>query len=339
MRMVFILVLATACGNTAPPGRESTRPPVATPHNKSNPHSAKQNVPPRGRVQKSPKPQGTAKPAQVVRVPETLLISVPEARKLYPWPRTAKQYEPLSRRYPVPAGYSRVSLKKGSWGWWLRHLPMRKKGTIPRNFRGEAIADYQQFMSGVIDLDIGNKDLQQCIDTIIRLRAEYLWVSGKKQAIGFRIRGNHKFFWYQWKRGLRPQIKGGLLSFVKTKRPGYSRSYFYAYLDHLYMTTGTIHHRGKKQVPAAQAAPGDYFVTIHPRPIMGGAGHAVIILDMATNSSGARVALIGQGDIPAQDFHVVKNVNGAKWFPLPAPTSTKAFLWPTEFFWQDLKGF
>ena len=72
---------------------------------------------------------------------------------------------------------------------------------------------------------------------------------------------------------------------------------------------------------------------------MGGAGHAVMIVDMARTEKGRVLALLGEGDIPAQDFHIMKTESGGDWFLLPAPDFKDAFLWPTPFTWKDLKGF
>jgi gentisate 1,2-dioxygenase len=38
----------------------------------------------------------------------------------------------------------------------------------------------------------------------------------------------------------------------------------------------------------------------------GSPGHAVVVLDVATDTDGAIYALLGQGFMPAQEFHVVK---------------------------------
>jgi len=45
-------------------------------------------------------------------------------------------------------------------------------------FSGEKIAN-QNNHEAVFNLDVGNQDLQQCADAIIRLRSEYLFKSKK----------------------------------------------------------------------------------------------------------------------------------------------------------------
>ena len=47
----------------------------------------------------------------------------------------------------------------------------------------------------VIDLPTGNKDLQQCADVVMKLRAEYLFNSEKYNAIAFM---DYSGKWYKW---------------------------------------------------------------------------------------------------------------------------------------------
>jgi hypothetical protein len=54
---------------------------------------------------------------------------------------------------------------------------------------------------------------------------------------------------------------------------------------------------------------GDVFVT------GGSPGHAVIVVDMAVNKAGAKVFMIAQSYMPAQDIHILKNKNNEKMSP------------------------
>jgi len=84
----------------------------------------------------------------------------------------------------------------------------------------------------------------------------------------------------------------------------------------VYAGTRSLGRDSRPVGPAETLDGGDFFV----RP--GSPGHAVMVLDVATDSRGRRYGLIGQGFTPAQELHVVADPgNSAKahvWFPLPS---------------------
>ena len=62
----------------------------------------------------------------------------------------------------------------------------------------------------------------------------------------------------------------------------------------------------------------------------GSPGHAVILLDIAEDAHGRRVALVGQGFMPAEDIHVLTtNKPGVTldgfWFVLDGPLDTPSW--------------
>ena len=54
----------------------------------------------------------------------------------------------------------------------LRALPLEPKGSKVQLFNGNE-KPYQAGAYAIIKIDIGNRDLQQCADAIMRLKAEY----------------------------------------------------------------------------------------------------------------------------------------------------------------------
>ena len=77
-------------------------------------------------------------------------------------------------RIVPPWGYTRIGVKEGSFGEYLRNLPLRSHGSRVHYFDGGEKRNRKVYCA-VVDLDIGNRDLQQCADAVIRLRAEYLY--------------------------------------------------------------------------------------------------------------------------------------------------------------------
>ncbi len=142
----------------------------------------------------------------------------------------------------------------------------------------------------VVDFNLGRRDLQQCADAVIRLRAEYLYAQGKYDQIHFNFLSDG-----------RPRT---FLDYV-----GADRSYtaFLRYLDFVF-------ERANTASLAAEMAPvrdflglraGDVF--IQPRRPY---GHAVIVVDLAVNAgSGKKVFLLAQSYMPAQDIQILVNPN------------------------------
>jgi hypothetical protein len=113
----------------------------------------------------------------------TVLASVAGAmaapiRAERPWPRQSVSTETLERRFVPPAGFVRVPVTAGSLGAWLRQLPLMP-ADAPVMLHDGRVKPRQDVHAAVIDIDIGTRDLQQCADAIMRLRAEYLWSVGR----------------------------------------------------------------------------------------------------------------------------------------------------------------
>src|SRR5262249_31014968 len=86
------------------------------------------------------------------------------------------QHAPGERRVasiPPPPGFDRIAVAEGSFGSWLRRLPLEGSNTV--HLYDGTLKGHQAAQFAVVDLDVGKQDLQQCADTVIRLRAEYLY--------------------------------------------------------------------------------------------------------------------------------------------------------------------
>jgi hypothetical protein len=93
----------------------------------------------------------------------------------FPWLEAHDPAQAIEHRIAPPPGYQRDSLPAGSFGHWLRQLPL-KPGQPPVYLHDGRPKGNQQAQAAVLDLDTGPRDLQQCADAVMRLRAEYLQI-------------------------------------------------------------------------------------------------------------------------------------------------------------------
>jgi hypothetical protein len=271
-----------------------------------------------------------------------LITSAPEAsprsptreeRARYPWLAADASVRPLEEAFAPPSGYTRLAVEPGSFGAWLRGLPLKPEGSPVRDYLGgEVLAGDDARLAAVAELDVGKADLQQCADSIIRLHAEWLWASGNKERIAYRFTSGHLAEWPKYAAGDRARISGRTVSWVRSGAADSSRPAFRSYLSLVFTYAGTLSLQTEKKRPAREEVrPGDFFV------LGGSPGHAVLVLDVAQNAAGERVALLGQGFIPAQDFHVLSPGRGGPWFPLTGETVATPFWKP--FPWSSLRRF
>jgi hypothetical protein len=238
----------------------------------------------------------------------------PAAANPYPWLASADAAQALERRIAAPAGCERVPAAPGSFAVWLRGLPLKPGRPPVRLFDGREKAN-QEAHEAVVDLDTGDRDLQQCADAVIRLRAEYLFWRGDAPAIHFTFTSGDRADYARWRDGWRPAVSGNRVTWTKAAEPDASYRAFRAYLEKVFQYAGTrslARELGAVADPEAVRA-GDVFVQ------GGSPGHAVIVLDAAEQrGTGRRFFLLAQGYMPAQDMHVLRNPSGGAtgpWYP------------------------
>ncbi|MEC5145534.1 DUF4846 domain-containing protein [Chitinophaga sp. 212800010-3] len=210
---------------------------------------------------------------------------------------------------PLPPGFKRVEQPAGSFGAWLRSRPLKKDNTVylyDGRLKRNQTAQY-----AVMDISVGKKDLQQCADAVIRLRAEYLYDSGAYDKIAFHATDGSLMDYRSWMQGYRFRLKGQHLAKVKAATPCSNSACFAAYLETVFSWAGTL-SLSRELLPVKDTrniTPGNVF-------IRGGApGHAVTVVDVAQNAAGQRIFLLAQSYMPAQDIHVLKNPAAASpWY-------------------------
>ncbi|HEX4998096.1 MAG TPA: DUF4846 domain-containing protein [Terriglobia bacterium] len=201
-----------------------------------------------------------------------------------------------------PAGFEREATASGSFAAWLRNLPLKKGRPQVRLYDGR-LKSNQDAHAAVIDIDTGDRDLQQCADAVMRLRAEYLYAKNAPSFIHFQFTSGETASFTKWAQGFRPVVNGKRVTWEKSAAPSESYATFRAYLNIVFAYAGTA-SLGHELKPAdvRDVRAGDVFVD------GGYPGHAVIVIDTAKNSrTGKRVFLLAQSFMPAQDMHVLKN--------------------------------
>ena len=258
------------------------------------------------------------------------------ASPVYCWHKARDPAQALVRRIPPPKGCERVTLASGTFGHWLRHLPL-KPGTPPvLLYNGKRKAN-QEAHAAVVDIDVGARDLQQCADAVIRLRAEHLYSIGKRAAIHFNFTSGDRADFAKWATGYRPIVTGNKVRWARSARGDSSYRSLRRYLTAVFAYAGSysLSRELKKVADAREMHVGDVF-------IQGGfPGHAVLVVDLAVHPrTGKKLFLLAQSYMPAQDIHVLKNPTDAAlspWYPLDFGTTLRTPEW--TFRAADLKRF
>lgn len=229
----------------------------------------------------------------------------------------------IAQRIRPPQGYYRDSLPPDSFGYFLRHFPLEQHGTKVVYYNGQPKRN--PVYVAVLKADVGTRDLQQCADAIIRLRAEYLYACKRYADIHFNFTNGFRADYSKWAEGYRIRINNNRAEWYKAAVPDSSYATFRRYLDVVFAYAGTLSlSRELAPVPYADLQPGDIF-------IQGGSpGHAVIVMDIAVNPQGHKLYLLAQSYMPAQSIHLLKNPADASlspWYSLSGTSLIRTPEW------------
>lgn len=217
----------------------------------------------------------------------------------------------LSGRIKTPSGFTRNACDTTSFTNYLRNLKLKPDGSNVKLYSGED-KPWQYVHAAVVDMEIGTKDLQQCADACIRLRAEYLWSQKEYDKIHFNLTNGFRMDYSKWRDGNRLKVDGNKTWWEKTAEPSTSYQTFRNYLDKVFMYAGTLSiEKELKAVELENLEAGDVFV------IGGSPGHAAMVADVAADEQGNKIFLLVQGYMPAQEIHIIKNPNDesiSPWF-------------------------
>jgi Domain of unknown function (4846) len=189
-----------------------------------------------------------------------------------------KEYKSV-QEIPQPEGFHRVSADENTFGGWLRNIHLKQDKHV--YLYDGTLKKRQSAQFAVMDIPIGDKNLQQCADAVIRLRAEYLFAQKRYDEIVFADNDGKEYKWEQ-----------------QNDYPAFEK-----YLETVFGWCGSASlEKQLSPVPhISSIEAGNVF-------IKGGfPGHAMIVVDVAVNEKGEKVFMLAQSYMPAQDIHIVRN--------------------------------
>ena len=234
----------------------------------------------------------------------------------------------VATRFNVPEGYTRKSYAAGTFGNYLQDLPLKPQGTLTKYYNGE-VKD-KKVAAAVIDMSVGNRDLQQCADAIMRLRAEWLFSEKRFNDISFNLTNGFKMKYSEWKQGKR--LNAACNGWNTGGTASESHDDFMNYMKKIFTYAGTLSLSKELQTKNIKnLEAGDVFIK------GGSPGHAVIVVDVAEGREG-KVFLLAQSYMPAQDIEILKNPNNAEMSPWFKASEIGILETPEyDFDWSQLK--
>ncbi|MBI1305274.1 MAG: hypothetical protein GC181_01520 [Bacteroidetes bacterium] len=212
---------------------------------------------------------------------------------------------------PLPEGFSVLVPKDSSYSKWLNNLSIECDSPV-RLYNG-SLKYNQNIHYAVLKFDVGKRDLQQCADAAMRIRAEYLFQSGQKQKIKFHFVSGDECKWSDYSKGYRAKVTSNSVIFIKSSNADTGYQSFRNYLDLVYTYAGTASlPQDVKKISVEEIEAGDLFLQTS-KPY----GHAITVLKVIRNAEGKSKMLLAQSYMPAQSIHILLN-GKTPWFEVPS---------------------
>lgn len=219
--------------------------------------------------------------------------------------KTAEMIRPegntLEKRICPPNGYERKKEDGNSLASFLREYPLKKAGEPVMLYNGRKKTNQDAHVA-VFKLPLENEDLQQCADSVMRVYAEYFWHTKQEERISFRFVDGFQAEYGRWRRGDRIRVGETQSGWVQGGTPDNSYEAFVKYLRIVFAYSSTLSmEEESKKIQLSDIRVGDIFLR------GGSPGHVVMIVDVCKREDGKKAFLLGQGYMPAQEFHLLKN--------------------------------
>ncbi len=144
----------------------------------------------------------------------------------------------ISERFQAPRGFTRPVSEEGSFAYYLQNLPLKPDGTKVKYYDGREKT--RDVYLAVVDFSLGERDLQQCADAVIRLRAEYLYVESRFDEISFNFVSGFPAVYSRWADGFGITVNGNQVSWIENSNHNHSYESFQKYLDTVYAYASTL---------------------------------------------------------------------------------------------------
>lgn len=208
----------------------------------------------------------------------------------------------LETRIRTPDGYVRTEAEEDSLAEYLRTYGLKPDQSPVLLYDGTPKDDQDSHVA-VFALPMEEDDLQQCADSVMRVYAEYYWEKGEYDKIQFHFVSGFLAEYKKWREGWRIKVNGSKVSWSKSASFDDSYECFQSFMRIVFSYAGTLSMATECEgISLADAAPGDVFLK------GGSPGHVVMIVDACTDEDGRKAFLLAQGYMPAQEFHVLKNI-------------------------------
>jgi hypothetical protein len=233
------------------------------------------------------------------------------------------------RGISLPQGFNYVDDGDSVYSNWLLDLKLKKSKTVFL-YNGK-LKSNQDAQYSVLNIDIGKKDLIQCADAAMKLRADYLFEKQLYDQIKFLTTSGDGISFENWLKGIRWKEQGNKLVSYNMNKEGINiQKEYSSFMEFVFSYCGTysLSKQLKPVNDSRSVQPGDVFV------YGGFPGHAVTVMAVAKNEEGEKIFLLSQGYMPAQDIHILKNYTDSglsPWYAISGiyPLSTPQWQFET----------
>lgn len=195
----------------------------------------------------------------------------------------------ISNSILKPKSLKLVNVKKWSFSEWIRNFPLKKNPDWVYSFLWKKIWNKNR-VSWILDLDVWKN--QECADTAMRLWWEYLFAKNKTEDLNFKLE-NH--------------TKNPI--FVKNlDRKSFKKYFQYQFA---YSSSYSL-KRDLKTIQENEILPWDLIVL---RKYWKKTWHVFVIMEVAKSLLDWKTkVMLGQWDIPAENFFILKNKPFNDWY-------------------------